>query len=251
MAIVNTRRNWTRDEVILALGLYFQTPFGKITDRNTRIREIAKFLGRTPAALSMKMCNLGRFDPTLQNRNVSGLTNGAKMDESVWREFDGHAEELSREYARVLTLFGADASDAAAVTPAGAGNGATLDLDFFRQSVLSAYDNTCCITGIDDERLLSAYHFKPLEQCEDANEKMNPRNGISLSGLYGDAFAKGLITIDDSLKVVLSPSLKDHLTRSAYDDFFSRYANTMIRVPDRSRPAPDFIHYHNEHVFAA
>lgn len=35
-------RKWTRDETILALGLYFQIPFAKISSRNPEIRDILK-----------------------------------------------------------------------------------------------------------------------------------------------------------------------------------------------------------------
>lgn len=239
----DNRRNWTRDEVILALGLYFQTPFGKISDKNPHICDIAKILGRTPAALSMKMCNLGRLDPTLYSRGVSGLPNGSRVDEEVWREFEGRPNELSVEYLRVVNLL--RGVDAKVVTK----NGCSVNIEFFKQSVLTAYDNTCCITGINDERLLSAYHIKPIANCTNANEKMNPQNGVCLSALHGDAFQKGLITIDESFRVILSPSLKDHLTSAAYDDFFKKYDNAMIRVPKRSRPGVEFIHFHNECIF--
>ena len=54
-------RKWTRDETILALGLYFQIPFAKISSRNQEIRKLAQLMKRSPASLSMKMDNLGRF----------------------------------------------------------------------------------------------------------------------------------------------------------------------------------------------
>ena len=54
-------RKWTRDETILALGLYFQRPFAKISSLNQEIRKLAQLMKRSPASLSMKMDNLGRF----------------------------------------------------------------------------------------------------------------------------------------------------------------------------------------------
>ena len=54
-------RKWTRDETILALGLYFQIPFAKISSRNQEIHKLAQLMKRSPASLSMKMDNLGRF----------------------------------------------------------------------------------------------------------------------------------------------------------------------------------------------
>lgn len=37
-------RKWTRDETILALGLYFQIPFAKISSRNQEIRKLARLM---------------------------------------------------------------------------------------------------------------------------------------------------------------------------------------------------------------
>ena len=63
-------RKWTREETILALGLYFQIPFAKISSRNREVCEMARLMKRSPASLSMKMGNLGRFDPSLARWRV-------------------------------------------------------------------------------------------------------------------------------------------------------------------------------------
>lgn len=80
-------RKWTRDETILALGLYFQIPFAKISSRNQEIRKLAQLMKRSPASLSMKMDNLGRFDETLAQKGISGLKNGSKSEKEIWDEF--------------------------------------------------------------------------------------------------------------------------------------------------------------------
>jgi len=55
--------DWTREEVVFALGLYFLIPWGKINQRNPVVIQAAQLLGRTPGSLGRKMGNLGRFDP--------------------------------------------------------------------------------------------------------------------------------------------------------------------------------------------
>ena len=60
-------RKWTRDETILALGLYFQIPFAKISSRNQEIRKLAQLMKRSPASLSMKMDNLRNSRSPFQN----------------------------------------------------------------------------------------------------------------------------------------------------------------------------------------
>jgi hypothetical protein len=70
------RQNWTREQSILALYLYCQIPFGHIHSTNKQITKTAELIGRSPDALTLKMCNFAHFDPELQSRGVSGLSNG-------------------------------------------------------------------------------------------------------------------------------------------------------------------------------
>jgi len=251
--------DWTREEVVFALGLYFQIPWGKINQRNPAVIQAAQLLGRTPGSLGRKMGNLGRFDPTLAARGVGGLKNGAKIDEAVWNEFVGHRDLLAVEYARVRAKLGGEeatvASDDLIKTPPGL-EGVHLakyrkDQSFFRSSVLSAYNGSCCITGIGDPRLLVADHIKPIDKCVTDDERMNVQNGICLSSLYDSAFTQGLITVDPHYHVILSSSLQDHMTKATYRDFFLRYDNQKITLPHRGQPAAEFLTYHNEYVFVA
>ena len=93
---------WTHDETVIALGLYFQIPFGKINQTTPEVVRIARLMGREPASLSMKMGNIGRLDPTLAQRGVTGLKNGAKMEVEVWNEYAGRREELAEIYSELL-----------------------------------------------------------------------------------------------------------------------------------------------------
>ena len=142
----NYGKKWTHDEVVLALGLYFQIPFGKIHSRSPEIVKLAGLMKRSPASLSMKMGNFGRLDPTLANRGVGGLPNGAKIDQIVWDEYAGRRDELATHYHELLLrLTGKDIVDDDVIikTPQGLdGIGLShyrINQSFFRQSVLSAY----------------------------------------------------------------------------------------------------------------
>ena len=251
--------DWTREEIIFALGLYFQIPWGKINQRNPVVMDAAKLLKRTPASLGRKMGNLGRFDQTLADRGVGGLKNGAKMDKVVWDEFADHREELASEYDRIRTqLQGHElvtADDDLIKTPPGL-DGVRLtkyrkNQSFFRQSVLSAYNGACCITGINDSRLLVASHIRPWAKCKNGEDRTKTENGLCLSALYDRAFDKGLFTVDTNFKINLSTSLKDHLTQVAFNDHFAALDNKKIILPSRGRPAAEFLQYHNDYVFVA
>jgi len=73
------RKNWTRDETVLAFDLYCRMPFGKIHDTNQDIIELAKLIGRTAVAVAIRMCNLVNPDLELRKRGVVGLANGSKL----------------------------------------------------------------------------------------------------------------------------------------------------------------------------
>jgi len=247
---------WTHDEIVIALGLYFQIPFGKINQATPEVVRIARLMGRKPSSLSMKMGNIGRLDPTLARRGISGLKNGAKIEEEVWREYVGRREELAEAYSElILGLHGnfPVEDDQQIKTPPGLVGQRLMryriNQTFFRQSVISAYDYTCCITGIRDPRLLIASHIKPWARCETGEERTIAENGLCLNPLHDRAFDKGPITLDEDLRVVHSPSLRDALSRQPYADHFAKYEGVQIRLPARARPAQRFLRYHRNFVF--
>lgn len=256
MSVVKGRK-WTHDELVLALGLYFQIPFHKISSRNSQVQDLARLMKRTPASVSMKMDNLARFDPTVQGRGFSSLKNGGKGDKSIWDEFYGRQELLSEAYSRLradIGRKGPDLEDDRIIkTPIGF-DGVSLqkyriNQTFFRKSVLSAYDGKCCITGISMPQLLVASHIKPWADCADGNERTDSQNGLSLNPLHDRAFDKGLFTLDEELKIVLSKDIRAALPRTVYFDHFFKYDGQKIAVPDRGKPSEVYLEYHRSKVF--
>lgn len=250
-------RKWTRDETILALGLYFQIPFHKISSRNEQVKELARLMNRTPASVSMKMDNLARFDPTVQGKGFSSLKNGAKGDRAIWDEFFGRQELLSESYSFLRanlerTVLNVE-DDQTIKTPPGL-EGVSLrkyriNQTFFRKSVLSAYEGKCCITGIATPQLLVASHIKPWAKCADGNERTSAQNGLCLNALHDRAFDRGLFTLDSDLRVVLSHGLYDAVPRDVYSECFLKYDGKRIALPDRGRPSEAYLAYHRDEIF--
>ncbi len=90
---MNTR--WTRNEEILALYAYCHVPFNKASNSNPCIVRVANLIGRTAAAVKMKIGNFGAFDPLLKAKGIVGLTGTSKLDKEIWEEYYGHWDKLA------------------------------------------------------------------------------------------------------------------------------------------------------------
>ena len=94
--------NWTREQVIVALNVYCKIPFKSSSARNPIVKKYAELLGRTPAALNLKIGNLGSFDPVLRDKGIVGLSHTSKVDEEVWNEFFENPEKLAYESEKII-----------------------------------------------------------------------------------------------------------------------------------------------------
>lgn len=59
------RRNWTRDELLVALKIYCELEFGQFHQHQQRIVEVSTYIQRTPSSLAMKLCNFASLDPAM------------------------------------------------------------------------------------------------------------------------------------------------------------------------------------------
>ena len=185
---MSERRNWTREETILAFDLYCRTPFGKIDKNNPDIIELAKLIGRTPSAVGLKMTNLAHYDPELQKRHISGMSNTSKLDGEIFNEFSNDWTDLSY-HAQLIraNMLGEnieetiDLGDIDKIPPGEYRERMTktrVGQYFFRMAVLTSYRNRCCITGMEKPELLVASHIKPWKDSDEKTERTNPSNGL-------------------------------------------------------------------------
>jgi len=249
-----TRRNWTREELILAFNLYCKIPFGRIHRRNPQLIELAKLIGRTPSAVSWKLANFARLDPSLQERNITGATHGALGEAQIWDEFNDNWEALSYESERLLeTMTGrlSEVSDEIVRFPKGPTREAVvrtrINQGFFRSAVLTAYGARCCISGLSVPQLLNASHIVPWSV--DIKNRTNPRNGLCLSAIHDRAFDCGLLTVTSELRVKVSAKVRALRADEGAQALLSRYDGALISAPHRFAPDADFLNYHNKIVF--
>ena len=119
----------------------------------------------------------------------------------------------------------------------------------FRRIVLRAYDERCAVTGLKlinggGRAEVEAAHIRPVE----ANGPDIVSNGIALSGTAHWMFDRGLISLDDDMRIIVSRQAND-------PDSIRSVVNTSGRIllPPREadRPHRQFVRWHREHCFKA
>lgn len=250
------RTNWTKEEIIIAFNVYCKVPFKASSKTHPIIIAYAKILGRTPSALNMKIGNFGRLDPELKKQGITGLTNGSKLEEEVWNEFNGDWERLSYESEMLIAKFQnrkieesngiylhdlPEGKDREAVVKT------RVNQNFFRSAVLSSYNLRCCITGLSIPDLLVASHIKPW--AVDRDNRTNPRNGLCLNAIHDKAFDLGYITVTPEYRVLVSDYFNDYTDDTAVTELFYKYQNQSILLPDKFLPAKEFLAWHMNSVF--
>ena len=257
----NNRRGqkWTREETILAFELYSRTPFGKIHSRNEDIIRLANLIGRTPGSVGLKMSNLASLDPSLRNRGIVAMPHTSKLDSEIWNEFCEDWESLSYQAQVILDKYdnrryqdgkcGTDFIQLPEGHMIESYSKERVGQGFFRKAVLSAYNTKCCITGVSLTELLVASHIKPWKDSDPKTERTNPRNGLCLNSLHDKAFDQGLITLDDSYRIILSSRINEAFMDRNTRDWFVFYKDKEIQLPNKFLPDKSFIEYHNDVIF--
>ena len=90
--------DWTQDELILALDLFFRAHRNQLDARHPEVIQLSHLLNqlpihdtnlrqadfRNPEGVSMKLGNFLALDPAYVG---TGLKRGGKLDREIWREF--------------------------------------------------------------------------------------------------------------------------------------------------------------------
>ncbi len=255
MGLSRRGTKWTWDETLIAFGLYCRTPFGKLHQSNPDIIALAGVLGRTPSSVGMKGCNFASLDPAQQERGIKGLANRGHLEQEVWDKFHADSQavalEVAEAEARLIQTTGSP--DEPELTPPDGPTESAQTVrvrrvqSFFRSAVLAIYDNRCALTGLKVPTLLNASHIVPWSASP--KRRADPSNGLLLNALHDRAFDRGLITLDEDFRVVLSSQLRDHCVNDTHQQSFLAFAGSPIKLPKRFMPDPTALAYHREHVF--
>lgn len=108
--------DWNREELILALDLYFQMDYGQMHGRNPLIIRLSEELRklnihknipdtekfRSPNSVALKLANLKRSDQNFKGR---GMRDGGKLEKEIWNEFHRHRDTLKKEADLIRQLY--------------------------------------------------------------------------------------------------------------------------------------------------
>jgi hypothetical protein len=254
------RARWSEEETKRALYLYFQLPFGKLHSGNPEIIELAQKFGRTPSSIAMKLANFASLDPEIVKSGRKGLQGATALERKVWEEFHSDWTKLVVEVGSPGDLGPTSSEDRvrevppiSEYTPPGGATTTRVEVEqrigqnFFRRAVLANFDNTCCLTGIADTRLLAASHISPWKS--DVPNRHNPRNGLCLSATFDRAFDRYLMTVTPDLHVRLSSQLLaggSAETRA----YFAPFEGARLRAPTNVVPDRALLQQHNEQFLA-
>lgn len=96
--------------------------------------------------------------------------------------------------------------------------------------------------------LLTASHTRPWSAATPI-ERLASSNRLLLKALHDRAFDRGLISLDDSYRVVVSSRVPH---TPANEQWLHSFAGRQIHLPsgeESTWPSREFIHYHNDCVF--
>jgi putative restriction endonuclease len=117
----------------------------------------------------------------------------------------------------------------------------------FRQLILRAYDARCAITGLKlinggGRAEVEAAHIRPVE----ASGPDIVSNGLALSGTVHWMFDRGLISLDDDLKILVSRQVNDP---DGVHAMINKSGSALQPLRAVDRPHPHFLKWHREHCF--
>jgi len=246
---------WTREELLLALNLYYKIPFGQFHQHNPKVINLANLIDRTPSSIAMQLSNFASLDPYHQERGVSGLRSPGKLAQKLWEEVQSDWENVILESEYLLESLTQPDERASRLTQKEQ-SGPTetkrvvsvrLGQRFFRDSILANYRARCCICAMPIVELLIASHIIPWKDREDL--RLNPSNGLCMCALHDKAFDRGFLSINEDYKVIVSSSLHDYSFHKSVKQGLIVYSNGSISMPDRFAPDQVFLEIHRTQYF--
>lgn len=119
----------------------------------------------------------------------------------------------------------------------------------FKKIIANLYGHTCAISGLRVEAtqnisMIDGCHIKPWSISHDDTAT----NGIALCPNLHRAFDRGLITLDEDYRIVLS---KHFIEPEASPYSIAQFKGSQVLLPANTiwHPSQENLHYHRKHIF--
>lgn len=136
------------------------------------------------------------------NRGNKMYSNGLKQ----FRSYKSMIADAEEDYKAIVDDINADTAitvtERASIIKSRIGQGE------FRHALMERYNGSCIVTGINIQTLLIASHIKPWAVSNNS-ERLSSDNGLLLSATYDRLFDSGLISFDNSGKILVSRYVDD------------------------------------------
>jgi len=243
--LVEISNSWTKEELISAYNLYCKIPLSEIDKNNKEILKFAELLDKTPKEITKRFKNFSKLDASIQI-----LENIENEDINTWILFNSDWQKSVYASERKLIDL-ENRLNKISNFPKGKERerivSTRVNQTFFRMAVLTSYQNKCCITNLPFVELLNASHIIPW--AYDESIRLNPHNGLCLNALHDRAFDRGFITILPDYTITISNYIYEIIDNKSISDYFMKYQNQKIFLPNRFLPEKTFLEYHNQNIF--
>ena len=245
---------WTEEQITIVLYEYCRNPFGQFSSTKQFVKDLSVLLGRSPGAIVRKVGNLASFDPQMKARGVGGLGHTAKLDEVVWNKYFGHWDQLAYDAEILIAkLKNKELEQSLNIDLSNLPIGGErkqevkrrINQTFFRDTVLSSYENKCCITGINNTKLLHACHIVGWK--DDEANRTNPQNGLCLNVLFHKAYDENLIGISPDYEIFVSEEFFGTKLKEvgvSTKEYLREFNNRKLIMPKRFLPDRDLLAIH-------
>lgn len=184
---------------------------------------------------------------------AKGLSHAGKLDPIIWTEFEQNPEKVIYESEQLLAQrMGQTLEEYTEISTEDLPEGKTREVivrqrvnqRFFHDTVLSAYDNHCCITGISNTPLLEACHISGW--ADDTRNRTNPKNGLCMTPTFHRAYDKYLIAITPDYKIVISEQMIDGAKDEQTLHYLVGLQQKKMLMPEKFAPDVDLLAQHYE-----
>src|SRR5207248_1999952 len=110
---------------------------------------------------------------------------------------------LAKDIKTILSNNKVEQTTKQALVDARIGQGA------FRSAILGRWNHRCAVTGSTTLEVIRASHIKPWRASTN-EERLDPSNGLPLAASLDALFDAGLISFEDSGRLLISPKLSQN-----------------------------------------